>query len=133
NLLVALNPQTDDEERLTPLGLSGVLAAGGIELGNDFVIERREEAMLPQGQGETYLATPKQHAITKGMVNDDAERRIDVLVTLSQSVHATPTGSPAPLLVTSDKSFSLRDMRTLTMEGKHVEKGPADPAGPFNV
>jgi hypothetical protein len=133
NVLVAVNPMLDDDGRLTPVGLDGVLALAGMELAGDFVIERREQAVVPQGVGETFFAVPKEHAITKGMVHDEPEKRIDVLVSIAQSVRPKPSGSPAPLLQTSEEAFSVRDIRPFTEEGKKVEKGPGDASGPFTL
>ena len=133
SVFLLVNPLLDDDGRLTPVGLDGVLGLGGVELAGDFVIERKKEAVLPEGEGETFLATPKPHDIMKGLVNEDAERQFGVLVSISQSVRPKPNGTASPLFVSSPEAFSVRDIRPFTEEGKRVEKGPSDAGGPFNL
>ncbi len=130
NALILVNPLLDEENRIKPSGLDPVTRLFGIEFANDFVIERDSELRHPSGIGETYFATPKEHAITKGLLRGD-KVLFRVLMSASQSLHASPGKSPATLLTTSASAFSLHDIRPFTEGGAALEKGPSDAGGPF--
>lgn len=132
NLLLFVNPVLDDGNRIRASGLERVAALGGIELGQDFVIERNSELRMPQGLGETYFATPKPHDITAGLMDDD-QPKLRPLVQAAQSVHAQKDGLAKPLLVTSKEAFSVKDIRPFVEEGQAVEKRAGDNSGPFFV
>jgi hypothetical protein len=131
NLFLLLNPTLDDGNRIREGGLERLAAKGGIELGDDFVVERDPELRLPQGLGETYFATPMSHDITAGLINDDA--KIKPEMTASQSLHATKDSTAKELLVTSKTAFSVKDIRPFVEEGRAVEKHSGDASGPFAV
>lgn len=133
NVLVLHNPVLDDENRIRASGLERLAALGGIELGGDFIIERDPERRMPQGLGETYFVMPKAHAITAGLTNDLGEAKYLPLVSASQSLKAAKDGSAKPLLVTSDRAFSVKDIRPFVEDGRAVEKRAGDATGPFNV
>jgi hypothetical protein len=132
NLLLLVNPVLDDGNRIRASGLESVAALGGIELGQDFVIERDPELRMPQGLGETYFATPKPHAITAGLLDDETPK-LRPLVTAAQSVRAMRNGLAKSLLVTSKDAFSVKDIRPFVDEGKAVEKHGGDASGPFDL
>jgi gliding motility-associatede transport system auxiliary component len=132
NLLVLANPVLDEDNKIQPTGLEPVAKAAGIAFGNDFIIEKSEEARLPQGLGETYFATPKPHGITNGLFKDD-KPRFKVLASAAQSLRAESGSRAEPLLVTSDQAFSLKDVRPFVDQGKPVEKSPSDASGPFTI
>lgn len=132
NLLVFANPVLDEDNRIKSTGLEPVGRAAGIELGNDFIIEKNEEARLPQGLGETFFAVPKAHGITSGLLKGD-QAKFKVLISAAQSLRATANSSAQPLLGTSADAFALRDVRPFVEQGKPVEKGAGDAAGPFTL
>ncbi len=132
NLFLMLNPVLDDGNRIRETGLERLAEAGGIELGDDFVIERDPELRLPQGLGETYFATPKQHDVTAGLFHDD-EPRLRPELTAAQSLGATRDSTAKPLVVTSKDAFSVKDIRPFVDEGHPVEKHAGDSSGPLAV
>jgi hypothetical protein len=132
NALVLSNPVLDEDNRIQSTGLGPITRLGGIEFADDFVIEKEESLRAPSGLGETYFATPKEHDITKGLVRGD-KPLFKVLLSASQSLRARPEASPISLLATSDKSFSLHDIRPFVQEGQPVERSPSDAKGPFSV
>ncbi len=130
NLLLFVNPVLDDGNRIRASGLERVAALAGVELGQDFVIERNTELRMPQGLGETYFATPKPHDITAGLMDDETPK-IRPLIQAAQSVRVVKEGLAKPLLVTSKDSFSVKDIRPFVEEGRSVEKRAGDSGGPF--
>ncbi|HEX4334819.1 MAG TPA: GldG family protein [Polyangiaceae bacterium] len=130
NIFLMLNPVLDDGNRIRETGLERLAEAGGIELGDDFVIERDPELRLPQGLGETYFATPKPHDITAGLFHDD-EVKLRPEFTAAQSLGATRNSEAKPLVVTSKDAFSVKDIRPFVDEGHAVEKHAGDASGPL--
>jgi hypothetical protein len=128
--LVMVNPLLDEDNRIQPSGLEPVTRLFGIEFDNDLVIEREAELRHPSGVGETYFATPKEHAITKGLLRGD-KVLFRVLFSTAQSLRADPGKSPATLLATSPSAFGLKDIRPFVEGGSAPEKGPSDASGPF--
>lgn len=131
-LLLLLNPVLDDSNRIRSSGLEALTAIAGIELGNDFVIERDPALRMPQGLGETYLAKPQEHSITAGLLQGDTPKYVPVL-TASQSLRAGKNGAAKALLMTSPRAFSVKDIRPFVEEGREVEKRAGDASGPFAV
>lgn len=132
NVLVLVNPVLDEDNRIQSTGLEVLGKAAGIELGNDFIIEKSQEARLPQGLGETFFAKPSAHGITTGLLKGD-EVRFKVLLSASQSLRAASGSAAQALLTTSAEAFALKDVRPFVDQGKPVEKSSSDPAGPFTV
>ncbi len=132
NVLVMVNPVLDDDNRIRSTGLDPLGRAAGIELGNDFIIEKSEQARLPQGLGETFFALPRAHGITSGLLKGD-QARFKVMLSAAQSLRATTGSAAQPLLTTSAEAFALKDVRPFVEQGKPVEKSPSDAAGPFTV
>jgi hypothetical protein len=132
NLLLLANPMLDEDNRIQPNGLEPLARAAGVSFNDDFIIERGEEARLPQGLGETFFASPLAHGVTQGLLKDD-KPRFKVLVSAAQSLKATSGSAAIPLLATTPEAFSVRDVRPFVEQGKAVEKGPGDASGPFNV
>ena len=131
NVLIAANPIIDEEMRPLASGLAPIVAAGGIRLGGDTVVERDPSAKLPDGVGERFFARAVPHAVTAG-VQSDGKAIFRVLVTVTQSVHALDGASPSPILATSDQAFSVTDVRPF-LAGKAVVPRESDPRGPFTV
>jgi hypothetical protein len=132
NLLLLLNPILDDGNRIRETGLEHLAELAGIEIGNDFVVERDPQLRMPQGLGETYFTMPQAHDITAGLTQDDVAK-IRPQVTTAQSLRATKNSTAKPLLVTSKDSFSVKDIRPFVEEGRAVEKHTGDATGPFAV
>lgn len=132
NVLVLANPVLDEDNRIQSTGLEPLGRVAGVELGNDFIVERSEEARLPQGLGETFFSLPKAHGITGGLLKGD-KARFKVLLSAAQSLRAADGSAALPLLVTSAEAFALKDVRPFVEQGKPVEKAPSDAGGPFTV
>ncbi len=133
NVMILANPVLDEDNRIESTGLEPVTRLGGIEMDDDFIIEKDESLRLPTGLGESFFATPMRHDITRGLVKEDGQVAFRVLVSAAESLRASRTGTPTALLVTSAKAFSVKDIRPFTEQGKAVEKGPDDAGGPFTV
>ncbi len=131
-LLVLADPVLDDDETIIPNGLQTVVGFVGIELAHDFVIELDAARRLPMGEGETFLVTPREHAVTRGMLRGGAEAILPVL-TVSQSLRAVDGKSPATLLVTSKQAYAIRDVRSLAREGVAPEPDEDTPRGPLTM
>ncbi|MFO0569727.1 MAG: GldG family protein [Polyangiaceae bacterium] len=132
NVLVLANPMLDEDNRIQSTGLEPLGRAAGVEFGNDFIVEKAEEARLPQGLGETFFAPPRAHAVTTGLLKGD-KARFKVLLSAAQSLRAAGGSAAEPLLATSGEAFSLKDVRPFVEQGKPVEKSPSDAQGPFTV
>jgi hypothetical protein len=121
NLLLFVNPILDDDNRIRSTGLEPVAKAAGIRLGNDFVVEGDASARLPSGVGETFFATPKDHAITKGFVRD-GRVELKLLVSAAQTVEldesAARPSTRSELLETSAHAFALEDIRPFMQSGE---------------
>jgi hypothetical protein len=87
---------------------------------------------MPQGLGETYFVAPREHAVTNGLLGGEEPKYMPQL-SAAQSIRLRPTTLARPLLVTSPKAFSVRDIRPFVEEGRAVEKRAGDASGPFNV
>jgi gliding motility-associatede transport system auxiliary component len=133
SVMLLTNPVLDENDHIRPTGLEGVARAGGVVLDDDFLIERDPTLRLPQGLGESYFATPKRQAVTRGLVDEDGKALFRVVVSAAQSLKATESGTPQALLVTSSQAFGVKDIRPFVDENKPVEKGPEDEGGPFTV
>jgi len=132
NVLVLANPVLDEDNKIQSTGLEPLGRAAGVDFGNDFIVEKSEEARLPQGLGETFFAPPKAHGITAGLLKGD-KPRFKVLLSAAQSLKSSASSAAQPLLTTSGEAFSLKDVRPFVEQGKPVEKAPGDPSGPFSV
>ncbi|MCA9597874.1 MAG: GldG family protein [Myxococcales bacterium] len=128
NVLVLANPILDEDNRIRPTGLEPLTRTAGIELNADFVVEQDDKLRLPTGLGESFFATPKEHAITAGLFRA-GEPRFRVLVSAAQSLRASGK-QPVSLLVTSAEAVAVKDIRPFVEQGKAIEKGAGKP-GPF--
>ncbi len=131
NVLLLANPILDEDNRIQPTGLEPLTRSAGIDLNADFIVEQDDKLRLPSGLGESFFATPKEHAVTAGLFRG-GEPRYRVLVSAAQSLRATGE-RPVSLLVSSEKAFVLKDIRPFVEQGKPVTKGEGDKSGPFVV
>lgn len=112
-LLLALGPITDDDGRIIDPGLTEVFTPLGITAGNNAVFEGEPSLRMPVGiGGEVFLATPRAHAVTAGLLRGD-EPTYRVLLQLAQSFEVAATGIAKPLLSSSDSARSLTTFRGL--------------------
>jgi len=124
NLLLLVDPVPSEDDRIQPSGLESVAAIAGVTFGADLVIERDPELRLAGGVGEAFFATPREHDVTRGLVQGEQIMFRPVL-NLAQSLGTTPNGSPVRLIETSEQAFSVRDLRALRREGVPPEPDDA--------
>src|SRR5690606_7776295 len=85
-LLVSIGPTRGDDQRPAPSGLEPLLEQFGLRVKPGLIFERDPDAVLPVGLGgEAFLAAPRSHAITQGLVQGDAVR-YRVLLQLAQGL-----------------------------------------------
>ena len=135
NLLVAFGPVVDlAAERVVDVGLGSVLALGSIEHTGDFVFERDPAARVSQGFGEAFLAQPKPHAITAGLL-EPGQPSSAVLLQLASSLTTLRGQEVAPmaLLESSERSFGMVDFFGWAREPRVPAPTKADHAGPLTL
>ncbi|HWO09395.1 MAG TPA: GldG family protein [Polyangiaceae bacterium] len=144
-LLVSIGPALDAQSRTGETGLEPLLELFRVRPRPGLVFERDPDAVLPVGLGgEAFLATPRAHAITAGMLAG-GEARYRVLLSLARALESyeagprvddtepAPSVRTAPLLATSERAFSLLDAARLAEGGVDVDQLKHDAEGPFVV
>ncbi|NRA31836.1 MAG: GldG family protein [Polyangiaceae bacterium] len=130
--LVLSNPILDEDNRIRSGGLEPLLSLAGMSFHHDFVIEQNIELAFPGGLGERFLATPKPHAINRGLfLGDEVGAR--VLIRNAQSLSRSGESRAVPLLKTSDQSFAVDDIRPFVEEGRALSSNGAARTGPLTV
>jgi hypothetical protein len=135
NLFVLSSPVPDSDKRaMLPLGLDPITSAGGISLDENFVFEPASDRKLPGGFGEQFLAEPKAHPITEGLVGEK-NRDLKILMTATRSLSRAPGAAvvPAELLVTSHEAFGMVDFFAWADKGGPPEKASGDHGGPLTL
>jgi hypothetical protein len=144
-LLVSVGPSLGDDQRPVQSGLEPLLELFGLRVKPGLLFERDPDAVLPVGLGgEAFLAKPKPHAVTQGLLSGD-EVRYRVLLQLAQGLEPlvrapagdAPTADPgarlSPLLATSDKAFGVLNAARLAEGNVELDRVEHDSEGPFNV
>jgi hypothetical protein len=131
SFLLSLGPSLDEENHTIPSGLEPLLDLFGVRAGQQLIFERDPDLALPVGVGgEAFLASPKPHAITRGLVkNGDA--RFRVVVQLAQGLESV--GAAAPLLVTSSRAFAVNEAGILANPSAAIDSVPHASQGPYVV
>jgi hypothetical protein len=133
NVLLASGPSLDEENHSVATGLEPLLEAFGVNAQQQLIFERDPALALPTGVGgEVFLASPKAHAITEGLLKA-GEARYRVLMQLAHGFEAGNTGAPTPLLVTSERAFSVADTSALASDAVNIDELHHDADGPFTV
>jgi hypothetical protein len=135
SVFVLSSPVPDsDNRRMLPLGLDALTAAAGIDMDETFVFEGDAARKLPGGFGEQFLAEPKMHPITQGLVGE-RNRDLKILMTASRSLSRTGTVSvpPAELLGTSKEAFAMTDFFAWAEKGGPPQRTGADRQGPLAI
>ncbi|WP_438009791.1 GldG family protein [Sorangium sp. So ce321] len=133
--LIAVGPVPDEsDQRYVDLGLSGLLAAAGVELRSDFVFELDPKLRSTQGFGETFSPLVKPHPITEALVKA-ADLGLGPVLTVASSLAPTRSGpvAPAPLLVTSDRAFGMVDFFGWARDPSEPKPRDGDHPGPLTV
>jgi hypothetical protein len=100
----------DSEGRLSSVGIESLAELGGIAIGRDVVLEMDDAFRLPNLFGETFLATPSEHAVTRGLLRGQSDAPLRVVVSLAPSLKELPNSSARPLLSSSSNSVTLSDV-----------------------
>ncbi len=126
-LLALLDPQLDPRGGLVPTGLEAMLAARGVEVGNDLVVD--PAATLPTYGAETIFVQPVGgHPVVASL----GQAQIQAIVNLARSIRpgVAPVGMEVvPLLETTSEGWAETDLSALTA----VERGDGDLPGPVAV
>jgi hypothetical protein len=144
-LFVSIGPSLGDDQRPVQSGLEPLLSLFGLRAKPGLLFERDPDAVLPVGLGgEAFLAVPKPHAITQGLLSGD-EVRYRVLLQLARALEplsappatdAPPSDPPArlsPLLGTSDRAFGVLNPARLAEGDVELDSVEHDSDGPFSV
>ncbi len=137
NLLAGI-PSIDGptETGLVKMGLDDALAPFGLALDDDVVLEQDASKMMHEQIG-AFIATPKPHAITQGLIKAKEGTREPprVLIVYSRSLHHVPTGAPVnDLLATSPLAFGVTNVTGAArwpLEGP--DKTASDIPGPLVI
>jgi hypothetical protein len=132
NVFILSSPVPDaDKKRMLPLGLGPLTQAGGIALDEAFVFELDPARKLPGGFGEQFLAEPKAHEITQGLLGEK-NRDLKILMTAARPLSAVGGAAPAAeLLGSSGEAFGMTDFFGWAERGGAPEKHTGDREGPL--
>jgi hypothetical protein len=132
NVFLLAGPVPDaDKKRMLPLGLGPLTQAAGIALEEAFVFELDPARKLPGGFGEQFLAEPKMHDITQGLMGEK-NRDLKILMTAARPLSiAGGAAPPAELLGASGQAFGMTDFFAWAERGGVPEKSPGDREGPL--
>jgi gliding motility-associatede transport system auxiliary component len=145
-VLASIGPSLDEDQRPAQSGLEPLYELFGLRSRAGLIFERDPDAVLPVGLGgEAFLATPRSHAITVGLLHG-AEPRYRVLLQLAQGLEPSPARAadaanaqpepPAklsPLLVTSERAFGVLNAARLAEGGLDLDALEHDSEGPYTV
>jgi hypothetical protein len=132
NALVFAGPELASSGRgFVDQGLGPLLAVGGLARRQDLVFERDDARKWTQGQGETMLALPKPHPITRAFIESDGALPIVLAVTSSLAILPNAATAPAALLMTSDEAFGMRGFVEWAEDPVTPEPQPNDNPGPL--
>lgn len=123
-LMLALGPLTDDSGRIIEPGLGPLLDPLGVSTANRVVFENEPALSMPIGiGGEVFLASPRAHAITSGMLRgNDVQFR--VLLQLAQAFEVTPASVAQVLLQSSPSATSVGSFQGLGSDASEAEQKP---------
>jgi len=102
-----------EDKHVQRSGLEPIAQLIGVELGRDLVLETDNALRQPRGVGEVFFATPQPHEVTRGLEREGMKIDSRVLVSSPQSLRIAESSPAKPLLVSSDKALSLRDLGPL--------------------
>jgi hypothetical protein len=122
---------------LLPSGLERVLGPFGIALDDDVVTEQEADMSMPGSGGFRFVAQPRQHPVTTGLVKSDRARDVPrVVLYLARSMRRTiepGAVNPQELLSTSGTAFGLRSIEGAADWKDAPQKHAGDLAGPLSI
>ncbi len=131
SILASVGPVLDEDNRAAASGLEPLFELFGLTPQKQLIFERDPDAIVPLGVGgEVFLATPKPHPITAGLL-DNRQTPYRVLLQLGQAFAGQ--GEAQPLLATSDRAFSVDEASFLAVPGTSIDRVAHDAEGPFVV
>ncbi len=131
SVLIAAGPQLDDDHRARVSGLESLLDLFGVQARRQLIFERDPARAVPTGLGgEVFLAEPKPHAITQGLL-EQGEARYRVLLSLAQGFETSATATA--LLATSERAFAVADASALVGPRLALDDVKHAAEGPFSV
>lgn len=135
NVLVALGPESD----APATALARVIEPFGIRLEAKWVLEADPKLVFPDTRLDTFVATPRPHAVTAALVPNPDSMRVPPRVVVEMVrplAHASAPGA-APsedLLTTSDRSFAVDFARASAIaRGAEPAMEAGDARGSFVV
>jgi len=106
-------PILGEDKRVQRSGLEPIAKLIGVDFGQDFILETDTALRLPRGAGEVFFATPEPHEVTRGLEREGVKIDSRVLVSGAQSLRILANSPAKPLLASSDKALSIRDLSSL--------------------
>ncbi len=136
SLLLAVGPiNAASESGMIPSGLGDALGPFGIGLNEDLVFELDARLTIPEERGIRFIALPKVHPVTAGLVASDESRDPPrVVLHFTRSLrHVVPDGASTAvdLLASSDKSFGVTSIAGAANWSGVPEKQDRDLKGPL--
>jgi hypothetical protein len=117
NVVALIGPTFVDETRVSASGLEPLFELAGARLARNVVLETESSRRLPRGAGEIFLATPLEHAATRGLVLQGGKAELSVLVSESRALELMGEGSARPLLKSSPGAVVIEDVKAV-LDGK---------------
>jgi hypothetical protein len=109
--LLLLGPLIGDDGLIAESGLERVTELAGVRVERTLVLETDAGRRLPRGAGEVFLATPVEHALTRGLVLEGGKVELRAVVSESRSLLLSPAAPAQPLLKSSDQAITLSDVK----------------------
>jgi hypothetical protein len=107
----------DERGHVDDRGLSPLLEAAGLVARREVVIEVDPQRVLPGGFGETFVATPLAHEVTRGLLRR-GQAELGVVATLALPLDSLHIYDAKPLLVTSTRAFSTSSLSSMVDRGE---------------
>jgi hypothetical protein len=126
-------PVLGEDHHVQASGLEAVAKLIGVELGQDFILETDAALRLPRGVGEVFFATPLAHEVTRGLEREGVKIDSRVLVSGAQSLRIGANSPAKPLLSSSEKALSLRDLSPLLDANRKDDPIENAPRGAFTL
>jgi hypothetical protein len=112
-----LGPFFAEDGRVAESGLERVTELVGVRLERNLVLETDASRRLPRGAGEVFLATPVEHAVTRGLVLEGGKVELRAVVSESRGLGFLPGAPAQPLLKSSDQALALEDVKRVLDPG----------------
>ncbi len=114
----------DQTGRVRSTGLDRLARVAGIEMGIDLILETDPQRRLADGLGEIFFADAQEHEILRGLRRPSISSRMRILVSMAQSLRATPDRQSVSLLDTGPTARSVRDVSSPALDEDPNPPGP---------